>query len=653
MGEQITYSTPEAESSSVQNELSYYAVDNFRSIIKSKLSSIEKTELFSRLCRYNVLYMVNRAGSGHIGSSFSSLDFISYFYLKIRRENDIFFSSKGHDAPAMYSAQIGLEEIPFDYVHKLRRLGGLPGHPDVTSTHSRAVTNTGSLGMGISKAKGFLKANELSRLNGRVFVLLGDGELQEGQIWESLISLKKQPSSSLFVIVDKNNFQSDYQVRAVGPIDPLEDKFQSFGFVTTQCNGNDIDSINAAYESLNRENLPKLLILNTIKGFGVKQLEPQNLSDISLPYKYHSGALAPSLYEEITKALEADIKMKFLKKDLPYISPVSVANTPMTLPGTVKRLINIYSDELVKLGQKDKRVVAYDADLMIDTGVINFKEKFPDRFVECGIAEQDMLSQVSALALSGFTPIAHSFACFLTTRANEQIYNCILQGSRFVIVGSLAGLLPAAPGSSHQAVRDIASLTGMPGLKMIQPVNQLQIKSALELAADSNQKHSFYIRLCSVPFESNELLEKIELPKEGEGNVLCEGTNIAIVAYSPVLLTEALNARVMLTKAHADTVKIIAAPWLRTIDTSWYADVLGGVGKILVLEDHYSDSGVGVALQAAMNPCQAVTTNIEIIGLSNIPKCGRNDEILELYGLDAKSLKHHIEKIIKENHYVV
>jgi len=125
---------------------------------------------------------VARAGSGHLGSSFSSLDIVSWLYLNElgRGENraDLYFSSKGHDAPGLYAVLVATGVLPFDRIHTLRRLGGLPGHPDIATPG--VVTNTGPLGMGISKAKGMILANRLQRREGRVFVMTGDGELQEG-----------------------------------------------------------------------------------------------------------------------------------------------------------------------------------------------------------------------------------------------------------------------------------------------------------------------------------------------------------------------------------------------------------------------------------------------------------------------------------------
>src|SRR5258706_6180603 len=136
--------------------LSYVPASEFARVRALDVDAVRKTAVFADLCRLNALYMITRAGSGHIGTSFSCLELVSWLYLNELTPDDVFFSSKGHDAPAVYAVLTALGKVPFEKIHELRRLNGLPRHPDV-STPSIAA-NTGSLGMGISKAKGMLLA---------------------------------------------------------------------------------------------------------------------------------------------------------------------------------------------------------------------------------------------------------------------------------------------------------------------------------------------------------------------------------------------------------------------------------------------------------------------------------------------------------------
>mgnify|MGYP001817665636 CR=1 FL=1 len=207
-------------------ELTYVPYKELERIRNLQGSRVERTQLFATLARLNTLYMIMQAGSGHIGSSFSAMDIVSWLYLnemelssKPDGFGDIYFSSKGHDAPGLYSVLLGLGRLDFNLLHKLRRLNGLPGPPDVITPGIH--TNTGSLGMGISKAKGMALAHRLQDKKARIFVLTGDGELQEGQNWESLASAVHHGLSEITVVVDHNKIQSDTWVSLVNDLGDL------------------------------------------------------------------------------------------------------------------------------------------------------------------------------------------------------------------------------------------------------------------------------------------------------------------------------------------------------------------------------------------------------------------------------------------------
>ncbi|HYP91084.1 MAG TPA: 1-deoxy-D-xylulose-5-phosphate synthase N-terminal domain-containing protein, partial [Polyangiaceae bacterium] len=212
--------------SAVEGTLYWVGLEELRRLRELRAPAPERAALVADACRLNALYMIARAGSGHIGSSFSSLDIVTWLYLEQlrRREGDLYFSSKGHDAPGLYALLLALEELPFDAIHRLRQLDGLPGHPDVGTPG--IVTNTGSLGMGISKAKGMALANRLAKKPARIYVMTGDGELQEGQIWESLISAANLGLHEVCAIVDHNKLQSDTFVEKTSSLGDLEAKFR-------------------------------------------------------------------------------------------------------------------------------------------------------------------------------------------------------------------------------------------------------------------------------------------------------------------------------------------------------------------------------------------------------------------------------------------
>ena len=289
------------------NELKYVPKTEFERVLALSSDPISRCELFTTLCRINTLYMISFAGSGHLGSSYSSLDIVAWLYLNELRHppdtlvEDIFFSSKGHDVPGLYAVLIGLGLLPFSKLHTLRRLGGLPGHPDVSTPNIAA--NSGSLGMGISKAKGMLLADRLDDQDRRIFVMTGDGELQEGQIWESLQGAANAGMGALTVIVDHNKIQSDHWITDTSALGALEPRFESFGWHVERCDGHHNSAFAACLKACRQDPRPSVIIADTVKGRGVGFMEPTNLDHFDF-YRYHSGAPSADEYARAVCELE-------------------------------------------------------------------------------------------------------------------------------------------------------------------------------------------------------------------------------------------------------------------------------------------------------------------------------------------------------------
>ena len=639
MGEQI--------GTAVEGRLYFVSAGELERARKLPADAVTRTALFADLCRLNALYMIARAGSGHIGSSFSSLDIVSWLVLNVLRfpdpdaplDGDVYFSSKGHDAPGYYSALIGLGRLDFDLLHRLRRLHGLPGHPDVGTPG--IASNTGSLGMGISKAKGMVRANRLLGRRGRVFVLTGDGELQEGQFWESLVSAANDRLHEITVIVDHNKLQSDTFVARVSDLGDLEAKLRAFGWHVDRCDGHDLAAFSAALERVAASDRPKILIADTVKGCGVSFMEHTALeSDVAL-YRFHSGAPDAGAYARAAQELIDRVNRRLAALGVAPLALESVDRPVSPGPSSAaERLIPAYSRALIAAAAEEPRLVALDADLALDTGLLPFRDAYPDRFIECGIAEQDMVSQAGAMALRGLLPVVHSFACFLSARPNEQIYNNATEGTRVIYVGSLAGVTPGGPGHSHQAVRDIAALGGIPRLEMIEPCNARETAAAVEYAV-RRAPGSCYLRLTSLPVET-----PFELPADyrlepGRGTLLRPGAHALVIGYGPVLLAEAMRAAAQLSRERAREVAVVNLPWLNRVDTEWLAELAGRVPVLFTLDNHYLAGGQGERLAAALAEL-ALPVRLIRIGLSDVPPCGTNVEVLHACGLDAPSLAARI-----------
>jgi transketolase len=646
MGEQVTYSLSEAvQETTAGTWLTHLERSAFDAVRASNAPAREKTALFAQMARLNTLYMVARAGSGHLGSSFSSMDIVCWLYLNVLRASDRYFSSKGHDAPGLYAVQTALGVLPYERIHQLRRLDGLPGHPDVCTPG--AFTNTGSLGMGVSKAKGFLFADDLlERRDGRVYVMTGDGELQEGQFWESLATASRRRDGRLHVIVDHNKIQSDTFVADVNDLGDLEAKFRAFGWDVTRCDGHDLEALEHWCGSASAAGRPRVLIADTIKGRGVSFMEHTSMATGQVYYKYHSGAPAREEYLAALEELGADIQRRALSLGIAVPSVTKVEVEPLRAPAGAERMVPAYTDALMAQARGNPRIVALDADLVLDTGLIPFKEAHPERFVECGIAEQDMVSQAGTMALAGLTPIVHSFSCFLTTRPSEQIYNNCTEDTKVIYVGTLAGVLPAGPGHSHQSVRDVTAMSALPGLVVLEPLCAAQVGPALDWALDSHDRSS-YLRLTSIPYETRPELQRLSALEFGRGHVLRDAGRIAVIVTNPVLLVQVLGAAERLQHERGIDLHVIATPWLNRVDVDWYAQALDGVTTLVTVENQYRESGFGAMLVTRL-ACAGVLAGrrVEVIGLDDVPPSGRNDEVLARLGLDAAGLEARIAAMV-------
>lgn len=264
---------------------------------------IRELETTARQLRVDVLKMLNTARSGHTGGSLSSLDVLTVlFFHQLRHdpsnpaweERDRFVLSKGHAAPALYACLAEAGYFPRDDLKSLRRLGShLQGHPDMNKTPGVEVC-TGSLGQGLSQAVGLALAARLRGLPSRIFTLLGDGEVQEGQIWEAAMAAGHFALDNLCAILDWNGLQIDGEVAKVMNVAPLGPKFLAFNWHVLEVDGHDVDAIARALADAEKTaGRPTMIIARTVKGKGVPFFEHKA--------NYHG---VPPSDEELGRALE-------------------------------------------------------------------------------------------------------------------------------------------------------------------------------------------------------------------------------------------------------------------------------------------------------------------------------------------------------------
>ncbi len=614
-----------------------------------------KMLLFADMCRYNTLVAVKKAGSGHLGSSLSALDITTYLYLNEMNvfdvgldspDRDIYFSSKGHDVPGLYSLFYALGILPEEKLLMLRRLHGLDGHPEVRQNGIEA--STGSLGMGISKGKGMAWAKSYQKNKGHVYVLTGDGEFQEGQIYESLQATAHQKVNNITAIMDHNKYQTDMLVADVNNIEEIVQKVLSFGWHVVRINGHDFNTLKKTFDELKKvTDKPKMIIADTIKGRGVSFMEKpltETFQGKTL-YKWHSGAPDDESYVKGLNELTATINklaqnLKISKIEVPENKPDGKVATKLEK----EFVTDAYGDALVEIGKTNKKLVVLDGDLSADCKLRKFEKTYPDRFIENGIAEQDMVSMAGGLARMGLIPVVNTFGSFLAARANEQIYNNAGEQTKVIYTSHFSGMIPAGPGKSHQSVRDISLFGSLPNITIIQPCNGEETRWATEYCVNQANENCM-LRLVIGPSP-----EKIELPssykfKIGVGAELTDGEDAILFSYGPVMLHEALVASDYLKKIKFG-LKVVNMPWLNKIDKVWLNEIVKNQKRIFVLEDHSAVGGLGDRLLNWLVEIDEIKNKeFTNFGLKEYPECGTPLEVLEFHQLDGKSLAQRISGI--------
>lgn len=631
--------------------ITFIPLEEFQRVRTAPIDKYEKLALIADMCRANTLASVKRAGSGHLGSSFSAMDIVVWLYYEEMNtvavgldhpDRDMYFSSKGHDVPGQYAVLFSLGILPKDQFIKLRRLEGTCGHPDVSTSGIEA--NSGSLGMGISKAKGMAFAKRLNGHQGRIFVMNGDGEMQEGQVYEALQTAAHQRIANISLIIDHNKVQSDKPVCEICDLGDLETKLQTFGWHVARCNGHDFRQLEKVFTEFKAmTDTPKVLIADTIKGRGVSFMEhPAALKAGGGLYRWHSGAPDDLSFTDAYQEIIARIRARMARLDLLPLALEEVAQEDKGAKTVSSEYVaDAFGQALLDIAAEREDLVVLDADLAADCRIRAFELTYPERFIENGIAEQDMVSMAGGLALQGLLPVVNTFAAFLAARANEQIYNNACEQTKIIYVSHYAGVIPAGPGQSHQSIRDISLLAALPNLVILQPCNAVETRMAVEYCVKQAEE-SCALRLVIGPSP-----RIIELPpgyrlKPGCGITLVDGSNAVLFAYGPIMLHEALLAAEILRESNFH-LKVVNMPWINRVNTDWLQEVLGACHAVFALDDHAPVGGLGDTLLNALTSSGLLGGRyFRKFAVEGYPAWGTPSEVLKHHGLDGASLAARI-----------
>ena len=310
-------------------------------------------------------------------------------------------------------------------------------------------------------------------------------------------------------------------------------------------------------------------------------------------------------------------------------------------------ITNSFTDCLIKQSIRNKKIILLDADLSDDVNLKKFAKKFPNRFIQNGIAEQDMVSMAGGMALMGLLPVVNSFASFLTARANEQIYNNSTENTKIIYMCLYAGILPAGAGKSHQSLRDISLLSSIPNMRIYHPYNSLETIKILKYCINS-EKNNCAIRLSIGPPP----LDLLSLPKNydfkpGKGFVMMNGSDGIIFSYGQTMIRQAFKTCKILSKQNIK-LKLVNIPCINNFDKRWLKNTIGKIKYLFFLDDHNINGGLSDLMISFMTNNKILKNQVlQKFGISEFPVCGTPDEVLKHHKLDHFSLASKIKRILK------
>ena len=580
--------------------------------------SDEELKKVANEVRKGIVTGVHAAKSGHPGGSLGAADIMTYLYFEEmnvdpadprKADRDRFVLSKGHCAPGLYAVLAERGFFPKEDLETLRHIGShLQGHPNMNDTPGVDMS-TGSLGQGISAAVGMAVAAKHWGDTYRTYALLGDGESEEGQVWEAAMFAGNQQLDNLCVIVDHNGLQIDGPVEEVNDPMPLADKFRAFKFhVVELADGNDFDQIRAA--------LPRLA--------------PPRVSRPPLSPRPQRARASP-LWRTRLVGTARPPTMNSLSRPWQSSRPPERSSRMADVKKIATRVS--YGEALVELANEHDDFVVLDADLAAATQTGKFKAACPDRFFDVGIAESNLMGVAAGIATTGRVAFASTFAMFAAGRAFEQVRNSIGYPHLNVKIGAThAGISVGEDGATHQCCEDIALMRVIPGMTVIVPADDVEARAVTRAAYECDGPvYMRFARLAS-PVINDPETYKFEL---GRGIVMREGADVTIIACG-LMVGEALEAVEQLAAEGIDA-EVINMHTIKPIDADLIVKSATKTGRVVTVEEHSVIGGLGSAVADVL--CEQCPTPLKKIGVNDtFGESGPGAELLHRYGLDAANI---------------
>jgi transketolase len=593
--------------------------------------------------RIHSIEATTAAGSGHPTSCCSAADLVAVLFFGQMRydaknphfyNNDRFILSKGHAAPLLYAAWAENGFVPIPELLKLRQFTSeLEGHP--TPRLAFADVATGSLGQGLGVGVGMARAARFDKLDYNTYVLLGDGEIAEGAVWEAASLAGYYKLNNLIAIVDANRLGQSEATAFGHDIGVYRDRFEAFGWRVEDIDGHDIEEIVEVLQGVGLDDKPLAIIAKTYKGAGVSFLQDKD--------GWHGKPLNKEEAAKAIAELQPSAKSGLgVAIPAPTSLPVPANAVPASYPpinynlGDKIATREAYGAALVRIGEVDLRVVALDGDTKNSTFADKFFKKFPERSTECFIAEQNMVSVATGLGTRGKVPFASTFAAFFT-RAYDQIRVAGISQSNLKLVGSHVGVSIGEDGPSQMALEDLAMMRAIVGSTVLYPADAVATEKLLEEMALG--KGVYFLRT-SRP-KTPVIYGNDEKFPIGGAKVLREGDKVTIVSAG-VTLFEALKAADTL-KAEGIKVTVIDAYSIKPLGKDVILAAAKKTGNtVITVEDHYSEGGLGDAVAGELSVEGIKVHKLAVVG---IPRSGKAEELLAHFGIDAAAIVKKVKSL--------
>jgi transketolase len=625
----------------------------------AKEYSIDELREAARLMRGYNLVALCAAGSGHAGGTLSIMDLAAALYLRAAEhdpknphweDRDRILWSAGHKAPALY-VSLGIAGFcPLDDVVLLRKFGSpFQGHPHWLKLPGVEVSS-GSLGQGLSVAVGMALAARLDGKQHKIFCLMGDGEQQEGQVWEAAMEAGHFQLDNLIAVIDCNRLQIDGWVKDVMQVEPLAAKYEAFGWQVLRIDGHEMTGIVAAFERARAAGgKPTVILADTVKGKGVSFMENQPawhgkgpnreeldkaLAELGLADRFPVDELlakAKAWQDEATRKLEAK---------QPHFSRQSWWNSGAAMHVAMEPTRKGFGKALAESGG-DERVVCLGLDISGSITIADFYAGHPERarrWISMGIAEQSATAAAAGLARSGKLPVLGSYATFSAARNLDQLRVSICYSNLNVLVaGAHAGVSVGPDGATHQALEDLFAMLGLPNMSVVVPCDAIETRKATRylLLEHIGPKYIRFAREAtpivtgeSTPFVFGKA-NVIRLRAEGPdfvaafdhclaGDYADEHEDLAIVACGP-MVPEAMRAAWILKRERGLETRVVNLHTLKPIDAEAVIRAARETGIVVTAEEHQIGalSGRVAAILATSRELYGLPLLVSAIGVKD------------------------------------